>query len=546
MYWSVKPLPSSIARSIVFDMNILAKGLWTEEEKNRIEEWIKEDGFEEKQAVASNLISHMITTLLGEDCSKDGYVRSKRLGEMMRYFEGLLATTKGGIAKKFYRDHLNHMLRVMLLANAIGKNIRSFALSEDEIRLTTLAGLVHDIAYPLSESYQILNETKKAITKCYEALSFPEFIVSYNMERVTKLIEILDLECTPLSFFGSFLNEYNHGLMGAIEFFDYINPEEQKKYTQLLRAIVFHDSSLKVPDFLKEDPILLVLVLSDELQDWGRPAGLEKEPAISEIDNFKMNSHRIQGSFKWRSSVNVSPLRQIFAKVSNFRRFTWPTSLNVSLKFKLPNYSLFDSKTFDEITNSLIEYCRKERPEVIQNLNTSWEGSKELFKSFYGNTLPETDDLIKYLCQAESSKQWQKSIYFASERKEILYITQVLGKPSELKLEIKSGDIELFLRGEREYKGYLYYQGDSMAKQPAGNLIARLIVFHGLASRIASKNVKGLVERYPYPSQELIEKAMQTVGVKKNTNKLIENLRGLRKCLVQEGFFLFESEEKTT
>lgn len=538
-------MPSSIAKSIVFDTNLLLKGSWKEQDKKLIEEWIKEDGFEEKRAVASSLVSDMICVLLKEDCSEYGRVRSKRLGELLQHFEDLLATTKGGMAKKFYRDHLNHMLRVMLLASAFAKNIQSFSLSGEEAKLVILAGLVHDIAYPLSESCQILNQTIKAMKKCYGALAFPEFLICYDMKRVTKLLETLDLEHTPLSSFGTFLNEYNHGLLGAIEFVDYISQEKLEKYVSLLRAMVFHDPSLKIPECLRKDPILQALVLSDEIQDWGRPAALEKEPAIAEIDDFKIDSNAVRGNFKWREDVDVSPLRQIHAKASNFSRFAWPASLHVDLSFELPSYDQFELGSFHETVKNLIEYCQKERPDAVRSLNESWKDSKELFKSFYGNALPKSDDLPKYVIHHKILNEQQDLTYFANERKEILHTNQDMGRPDTIKLEINSGSIGLILRGEkRECKGNLYCQSQNIAKQLAEGFVARLIVFHGLASRIARKNAEGIVRRYPFPSHEHIEKAMQISGFKGKADPLVEELRGLRKCLVEGGFFSFQSEKK--
>ena len=535
-------LPSSIAKSIVFDTNLLSKGCWTDEEKKLIEKWIKEDGFEEKRAVASKVISHMIKMLLGKDCSRDGSIRSKRLGEMLQHFEDLLATTKGGIAKKFYRDHLNHLLRVMLLANAIGKHVKSFSLSENEIRVVTLTGLIHDVAYPLSESYQILNETTKAITKCYESLSFPQFLVSCDMEKVTRLIQTLNLKKTPISFFGPFLNNFNHGLMGAIEFLDYINPRKQGKYTQLLRAMVFHDPALPVPQFMRNNPLLLVLVLGDEMQDWGRPAGLEREPAISEIDDFQIGSSAIHGIFQWKDSVDVSPLRQISAKVTNFRRLVWPTSLKICMIFKLLEYNLFDSRLYEEAVVDVVKYCMEERPDAIESFNASWKKNKELFRSFYGNTLPEEDNLTRYLLQKRPGNQRQKSIYFSNERKEILQIDRVLGKLDNIRLEIDSGDITQVLHGKVETcTGSLYCQSEGEARQLVEDFTARLIVFHGLSSRVASEGSEGLTKHYPYPSQKLVEKAMQTMGLNKEVSEITATLRGLRRCLAEEGFFSFIS-----
>src|SRR3990170_2209455 len=104
-------------------MNILQFGTWEKQERKLIEEWIKEDDFDDKRSTAASLLSVLITQMLGEDCSTTGKIKSKRLGQTLHYFEDLLITTKAGMAKKFYRDHLNHMLRVMILSNALCSKI---------------------------------------------------------------------------------------------------------------------------------------------------------------------------------------------------------------------------------------------------------------------------------------------------------------------------------------------------------------------------------------------------------------------------------------
>lgn len=534
-------MPTHIAKAIVFDMKLLENDSWKAEEKDHIENWIKEDGFEEKRAKASNLISILIPRLLGEDCSESGRVRSKRLGEMLQYFEDLLATTKGGMAKKFYRDHLNHMLRVMLLARAISNKNKSLPLSKDELRILTLACLVHDIAYPLAESSRILDDTVNAMKKCYGALSFPHFLLSYDMEKVTKLLETIKLEDTSIAFYGPFLKENNHGLMGAIEFIDYINQEHLTRYRQLLQAIVFHDASFRIPSSLQKDNVLKILILSDEIQDWGRPVGVDREPAISDIGNFSITARKLQGTIEWRAEVNVSPLRQIHSKIINIRRVEWPNSLNVSLTYNLPKYETFNMSKFEKVVQKTIDYCERKREDCIKKFNMSWCRQKELFKSFYGNVLPDTDDLFKFFIDTQKPSKELELLYFSPKCKEILHVDKDLGDLFSLKLEIKSGKISLILHGEKgKHRGLLHCQSEKITEETVKQFAARLILFHGLATRVASKRTDELLEQYIFPSVELIKKALRIFGLKDEITPLTENLRDIRKCIIDDGFFSFQ------
>lgn len=535
-------MPSSAAESIVFDMKILGMGKWKEDEKTLIEGWIKEDGFDEKRAAASNLISVMIPRMLKEDCSTDGKIKSKRLGEMLQHFEDLLATTKAGIARKFYRDHLNHMLRVMLLANAISTKVKSFSLSEEETESVTLAGLVHDIAYPLAESYHILRETAKSMGRCYDAFSFPDFKMSCKESKVKELAKLIGPELVPPMQLDRLLKEYDHGLIGAIEFSGYINQERVKNFRRLLQAILFHSPSSTLPEKLTESPMIAALILSDELQDWGRPVGIERQPAIPNIGDFHVTPKRISGVWMWENWISISPLRQVFSKMRNLQRIVWPTSLAVDLTFMLPNYSNFDIGKFERVLSRVVDFCQKKRPDCIASFHESWQKNTEMFKSYYGRLTPQSDNLFELLKTNRIDSQIMNSIHFDSRREEALAAEMNLGKLSNIKLEIGSGAVRLILSGQKGSKeGKLFAETDEILEKPLRFFVARMIVFHGLVARIPGRENEGLLSTYPYPSSALTKKALAIAGFKEETSTFVEDLRGLRRCIIEDGFFAFAS-----
>ena len=535
-------MPSSAAESIVFDMNILGMGKWKKNEKTLIEGWIKEDGFDEKRVAASNLISIMIPRMLKEDCSTVGKVKSKRLGGMLQHFEDLLATAKAGMARKFYRDHLNHMLRVMLLANAISARVRSFSLSERELESVTLAGLVHDIAYPLAESYLILHETAKSMSSCYDAFSFPDFKLTYKKSKVRRIAKLIGSEIIPPMQLNRLLREYDHGLIGAIEFSDYIHQKKVKNFKELLHAIVFHSPSTTLPAELRKSPTIAVLILSDELQDWGRPVGIERQPAVPSIGDFHMTPKGISGVWKWGNWISISPLRQVFSKMKNLERVIWPTSLNVDLSFMLPNYSNFSIGKFEGVLGKIVDYCQKNRPDCIKSLCSSWQKNKEMFHSYYGRLTPRSDNLFEFLEVSQTDSKIMNSIYFDSRREEALATETNLGKLSNIKLEISSSLIGLILSGQKgSRRGRLLAESDEIVEKPLRSFLAKMIVFHGIVARIPREEDEGLLSTYPYPSLDLTEKALAIVGFKEKASTLVEDLRGLRRCMLEDGFFAFAS-----
>ena len=531
-------MPSDAAESIVFDMNLLQMGNWTRNERKLIEDWIKEDDFDDKRAAAANLLSLLIPEVLSEDCSTVGKIRSKRLGQTLHYFEDLLITTKAGMAKKFYRDHLNHMLRVMILANAISCKADSFISLKAKPKLVVLSSLVHDIAYPIAESYHILGETIKSMSKCYESLSFSEFKVSFNEKKIKQLADLLGPKVLPQKTLDVLLKENDHGLIGAIEFIDYIAAERTKDYEGVFQAVVFHNTSEQIPTALSLDPLVKLLILSDEIQDWGRPIGIEKESAMPAIKEFCITDRGIEGKWEWKNYSNISPLRQVFSKKKNLERLGWPSSLTISLEFKLPKYDMLDRTRLAEISQSLLTFCKEKRQDCIQDFEKAWQRRKELFKIYYGMNIPTDQDLYSLMTSDKGRLDSCKHIHFDPQGKEALVTaTDTLGI-SHLTLSIEKSQSNLLLSDETgKNRGLLFSQTDSAAEAFMKSFMAELIVFQGLSSRITQKVGGELM--YPYPSFESTKMALKMIGLDKEET-FIRDLRILRRCIVDRGLFVFE------
>lgn len=77
-------------------------------------------------------------------------------------FEEIAYSTKYGIDRKFYRDHLNHNIRAALLSafltDVFHSKMNEDARGYNRIFVAFLGGLLHDIALPLS-SYENTNQT---------------------------------------------------------------------------------------------------------------------------------------------------------------------------------------------------------------------------------------------------------------------------------------------------------------------------------------------------------------------------------------------------
>ncbi|MBN1328225.1 MAG: hypothetical protein JXA54_02015 [Candidatus Heimdallarchaeota archaeon] len=243
--------------------------------------------------------------------------------------ENFLYSTSAG---KYYRDHTEHQLRVavlgdFLLEQDLGHGILLNHIAElsnldknklkDEIWWIT--GLIHDIGYPLQKitksiNYSLLNQ----ILKCYpmldlDVIPFEINLNNKNLEPYLALLEEgLSKKARELIRFGSgyflgnkitsniehfqrkkgghriFLQDsqiqLDHGVIGALSLLRSIGtPEEIKAdrdeldgYIKAAQAIAIHNFKEHLTDYaFNKNPLAFLLILIDEMQEWGRPIPLQ-------------------------------------------------------------------------------------------------------------------------------------------------------------------------------------------------------------------------------------------------------------------------------
>jgi len=150
-----------------FDAQLITLGDWSLDERRLLNHWLEQVSTESKGRVAAEIIASHVINCLKDDISVEGRVRIKRLRNVASLLEQLVFTTSE-LDEKFYRDHINHMLKVSLLARAIAKK-KPFCLSEPELNILALACVFHDIAYPLSECGRIFSETLESLKDCFSS-----------------------------------------------------------------------------------------------------------------------------------------------------------------------------------------------------------------------------------------------------------------------------------------------------------------------------------------------------------------------------------------
>jgi len=522
--------------SAIFDAKLIDSGNWSDPEKKGIETWTKISDFDDKRIEASKLVVYLILTLLKDDCTLECKMRSRRLAGKMIHFEDLLYTTRGGLAKKFYRDHLNHMLRVALLSRAIAKNVTCLNFSDEEIRMLTIAALMHDVAYPLAEASKMLVEVASAMEECYSSLKLFRGEPFFNIKNILELFENLSLNSDDLSVtdLANSLEKHNHGLIGALEFLSYV--DDCQRYSSVIEAIAFHDSDFSFSIPVLEKKILTTLILSDEMQDWGRPVSFEKEPAIAEIKDFALKADMVQGRFDLSKGPTISPFRQIYAKLKNISRIEMnKIDLRIQLSFLLPEYKKFDFNKFENLLQSVYDY----HPQMMRFP----EGiSKEMFlESYYGIRLSDEEEnrIIEALSQkklVESSLFSSAPLHIDETRLEVLHIPTDLGKLQEAVIRNENGIFNLGLMGEKDTEiGFLSSQQEAFGLKFCERIVGEILIFHLILADIRKIDLTpiGL-----YLTKIDMKNILNEAGIT-SKEEIIDHVASIHKCLQNNGFFSF-------
>ncbi len=286
--------------------------------------------------------------------------RMDRIGSRIPEFERLFFLVISEMGGKFYRDHINHVLRVMLLSNHLSEEIyavadirRLFGISKEEfetkIRIPlVLSSLYHDLAYPISEISKMPKYLKTILHGCYGVkVDIPKF----PKARIKKAA--LSSMCRSFfrpnsqssarleSEFEKAVSEHQHGILAALDFLKFFQEDmgKNQEFDDLIfiaaQAMALHDAFMSkenpeqdvgIIPFV-EYPVAFLLILCDELQDWGRPIGDNLPPILSSI-GFDVSLGPdgrilIKADLDFsKACEGFSPFQQYKSKVDGLRRLT--------------------------------------------------------------------------------------------------------------------------------------------------------------------------------------------------------------------------------
>lgn len=365
--------PNPWVDTLLFDNELMNCGDWDDLTKGEILDWIRALDIEEKRVKASNLLSKLIPRLLGTACSEYGKKKVAELGRQFTYLESLIITTRTGIEGKFYRDHLNHMIRVMLLTRAM-TSIRAVDFDKQAKDLLSVVALMHDLAYPLAEARRIFRSTQKALRECYGTVKFPDAPPTYDISTLLERFALIPLpNGEGPSFLKPLVDRYHHAFIGAMEFLNYLRTGELDPQTLTMarlasQAIAFHDSDTQTETRFTRNPFLAILVLCDEMQDWGRPVGFSKSPLIPSMQ-LSISPDGLSASYHLGRAKGLRALEVLHAKQRSLRRVVLDGSFpSFSLKFSLPDYERTDVLLIEQIMEKLYSLRRFEKVLSDRNL----------------------------------------------------------------------------------------------------------------------------------------------------------------------------------
>lgn len=386
--------------------------------------------------------------------------------------ESFLYSTSGG---KFYRDHTEHQLRVAALGdflleqnlgngNLIGLISDLTELDKNLIKdkVWWTMGLIHDIGYPLQKMTEAINwSLLNQILKCYPFLDIEVsplevslFTKSKNQrEYLTILEEGLSKEAKELLRKGSGLYldtlpipkkqvfiagdnghpefkykseiELDHGVIGAMSLLKSIgspqeikeNIDEYQRYIKASQAIALHNFKDKLTDFVfDKNPLLFLLVLVDEMQEWGRPIPLQVRDSyfttelkkITLLDEIQL----VIDEFQWLMAYKNMKAKQLidfkFSRACEGKR-TGFERLDKGKEFRQTRIVLQDYTLEKPEEAKLSKITKKEKLDYKELTKLAATALKEVAESSKDVTISkETQKEIDKLSRVE--KKYEKTL----------------------------------------------------------------------------------------------------------------------------------------
>lgn len=321
---------------------------------------------------------------------------------------------------KYYRDHTEHALRVAVLGDFIlsqdlghGKLSKVIAdmleLEEPFIKekLWWLTGLLHDIGYPLGKmttavNYSLLNQ----ILRCYPTLDLEIQPLQIGLSWKGKLEDYMKILETGISNRGRELirkglgspqstpqdhtfiaqitghsefkyheqDEFDHGVISALCLLNGLGTPEEIRHNDEYRGYILAAQAIALHSFKEplvdhafgNRPLAFLLILMDELQEWGRPIPIKVMDSYfttdvrkeNLLDGLKLHMDEFNWSMEFRNETAK--------KLSNFD-FNYFSSGKIKSLKRLERGTQFKSTTI--LLKDIEIMNEKHKKEKIVNEN---------------------------------------------------------------------------------------------------------------------------------------------------------------------------------
>ena len=224
-------------------------------------------------------------------------------------FEEIL-TTLGG---ESYRDHLRHSERdfwLGMLLSGIKSNWGSklHGLKSFE-ELWFLIARFHDFCYVLQNIKEIVGQTQNVILDAFRSMNF-SLEINFTLgsrfmgQKYLRLLKYINPGKSASSFLTniSFLEQLDnrtHSILSSLFIIDFLRRKDlvpklfsEKDLKRIARSVALHtDSTTQAILQPKDDFFAGLMILVDEIQEWGRPKHKKDDLIIEEIElrNLKLD-----------------------------------------------------------------------------------------------------------------------------------------------------------------------------------------------------------------------------------------------------------------
>lgn len=528
-----------------FDAQLVTLGDWSLHQKRILNRWLEQISAESKGRTAAQVIASFALDLLNDDLSAEGRVRIKRLQGMASLLEQLVFTTSE-LEEKFYRDHISHMLKVTLLARAIARK-KPFSLDGSQLSTLTLACLFHDIAYPLSECGRIFSKTLESLKNCYSSAELFRNILVKESRADIRSLSILTRE--DEGSIRTMLKQMNHGLLSAIEFRAWLKNETTvDSYSDEIRAIAIHDSNFETEIDALEDPIIGLLILADELQDWGRPTD-QDIAIIPRIEDFRLEDGHLSGRFIAKDYRNFSVLKQVSSKMRNLKRLSLDSdTLEFNFRYDVREFREVSHRNYERVLQILYDSVDNTLMDPSKNIDLSESALFE--RIFFGMdvTIPVKRRLFEDLKSGKLTERLVLKdihLYLNENLSELILSERALGRIEAIVLSNKN-DNRISARivvDDVPVEGVFYSSSSNETLQFSRYLAAEIRFINYMIHEVGGSKfscINGFPKLEGLAELSVVENACERLGsahFKDIYEKL--KLRAMVKCLRNRGCFLF-------